>query len=83
MNMYALVGCIVAGILVVMVTAWALVKDLIVYKADKLTRLTNGFAAFIIEDYIPAVEKMTKNTIETVVDKTISVTKQLIEEQNK
>ena len=83
MNMYALVGCIVAGILVVMVTAWALVKDLVRYKTDRFTRLTNGLAAYIIEDYIPAVEKMTKNTIETVVDKTISVTKQLIEEQNK
>lgn len=83
MNMYALVGCIVAGILVVMITAWALKKDLIKQRAEMLTKLINGFEAFLIESYMPETETMTVNITKTLLNETVSTMKKLTEGMNK
>lgn len=75
MNIYALVGCIVAGILVVMIVAWMLARNLINFKHEKEVKLTNGRAAFILNDLMPEIEKTIVNVTKRTVEESFSVMK--------
>lgn len=82
MDIYALVGLITASVLVVMVTAYFLVKSLLKFKNEQFIKLSNGFAKFVCEDYMKASEKVTVDTMKCLMTELITNMKTLMETYN-
>jgi hypothetical protein len=82
MDIYALVGLITFSVLVVMVTAYFLVKSLLKFKNEQFIKLSNGFAKFVCEDYMKASEEVTVDTLKCLMTELTTTMKSLMETYN-